>query len=227
LREELYPQGIEIVTVAMDAGGAEAAGPSIDYAQPQHPSLIDAAHLLDAALGIVNVPSGVWVDEDGVIVRPPEVAHPGKSMLREIIAKHGIPEDAPQLMLDQLAKTREIRVKPELYAAALRDWAAHGSESQYVLSPEEVVARSRPMPHEHSQAAAHFELGVALRSRDVEASRRHFRAAHALDPDNWTYKRQAWFFEDPLQGPTEHYESDWLSEVTRRGPEGYYPPPDL
>ena len=38
------------------SGGAEAAGPWIDPAKPEHPSLIDEAHLLDELLGVVNVP---------------------------------------------------------------------------------------------------------------------------------------------------------------------------
>ena len=46
-------------------------------------------------------------------------------------------------------------------------------------------------------------------------------------PTNWTYRRQAWSFEDPLQGPTEHYDGDWLSDVRASGAENYYPLPDL
>ena len=38
LRTELYPQGLEIVTVALDVGGAQAAGPWIDLAKPEHPA---------------------------------------------------------------------------------------------------------------------------------------------------------------------------------------------
>ena len=228
LRTELRPQGVEVVTVALDTGGADAAGPWIDAAGPEHPSLIDAEHRLDELLGITNVPMGVWIDEEGMLVRPPEVAHPGTSVLRDMIAKHGMPTDGPQLMLDQLAEAAQIRVAPERYAAALRDWAANGADSEYALVPDEVVARSRPRPPEASEAAAHFELGQHLhRAGDVDAAREHFRAAHRLDPDNWTYKRQAWSFEDPLQGPTEHYDSDWLSEIRARGHETYYPLPDL
>jgi tetratricopeptide (TPR) repeat protein len=228
LRAELRPQGVEVVTVALDTGGADAAGPFIDAAAPEHPSLIDAAHQLDELLGIANVPMGVWIDERGMLVRPPEVAHPGRNMLREMMRGRAIPEDAPPRVLEMLAETAKIRVEPERYANALRDWAARGVDSEYALSPDEVVERSRPRPLESSQAAAHFALGQHLyRSGHADEARAHFRAAHRLDPDNWTYRRQAWSFEDPLQGPSEHYDSDWLSDVKASGAENYYPLPDL
>jgi hypothetical protein len=227
LRAELAPD-VEVVTVALDVGGAKDAGPFIDAAAPEHPSLIDSAHLLDELLGIVNVPTGVWVDEGGVLVRPPETAHPGRIGFIDILQKHPVPKDAPRYLLDTLAETAKIKVDPRLYADALRDWAANGAESRFALDPDEVVARSRPRPPEHSEAAAHFELGQHLhRAGDVDGAREHFRAAHRLDPDNWTYRRQAWSMEDPLQGPTEHYDSDWLSDVRKSGPENYYPLPDL
>jgi hypothetical protein len=139
-----------------------------------------------------------------------------------------MPTEGPQAIRDQLAEAAKMKVKPERYGEALRDWAANGAASRFALSPDEVVGRSRPRPLEHSEAAAHFELGAHLHAAgEIEPARGHFRAAHRLDPENWTYKRQAWSFEDPFQGPTEHYESDWLSEVRARGPEGYYPLPDL
>lgn len=227
MRSELAPD-VEVVTVALDTGGAQDAGPWIDAAQPEHPSLIDQAHRLDELLGISNVPMGVWVDEDGMLVRPPEVAHPGHSGLRELLRKHGVPKDAPPLVLETLAEAARIRVEPARYADALRDWAANGAASRHVLAPEDVIARSRPRPAEASAAAAHFELGQHLhRAGDVDGAREHFREAHRLDPGNWTYRRQAWSFEDPLQGPSEHYDSDWLSDVRKAGAETYYELPDL
>ena len=228
LRAKLRPQGVEVVTVALDTGGVDAAGPFIDAAAPEHPALIDAEHRLDELLGIDNVPMGVWIDENGTLVRPPEVAHPGRSVLREMMRGQAIPEDLPPQVLEMLGETAKIRVAPERYAIALRDWAVRGADSEYALSPEQVVERSRPRPPELSEAAAHFALGQHLyRAGDVDAGRTHFRAAHRLDPDNWTYRRQAWSFEDPPQGPTEHYDSDWLSDVKASGAQNYYPLPDL
>src|SRR6202022_663687 len=112
-----------------------------------------------ALLGINNVPMGVWIDEQGTLVRPPETAHPGRIVQSEMLAKHGVPPDLPPLMRETLAEAAKIRVQPERYAAALRDWAARGADSPHVLTPDEVIERSRPRPPEASEAAAHFELG--------------------------------------------------------------------
>ena len=225
LRAELHPQGLEIVTVALDTGGADAAGPWIDLAKPEHPALIDEAHLLDELLGVVNVPSGVWVDEQGRIVRPPEPAFPG----RAVIAELGVPAEAPPRIAEMLQEAAKMRIEPERYVAAVRDWVAHGSESRPALDPDEVVARSTPRPPDASRAAASFELGQHMhRAGDPEAAVPWFREAHRLQPDNWTYKRQAWEFLDPImQGPTEQYEGDWLGDVRKIGAENYYPPVEL
>jgi hypothetical protein len=226
LRTELYPKGLEIVTVALDTGGAEAARPSIEAAQPDHPSLIDQAHLTDELFGFVNVPNGVWIDEEGVLVRPAEPAWPPREPNTARYAD--IPADLPERMQLMLGEARKIRTDPQAYEGALRDWVERGADSPYALSPEEVVARSQPRPPEHARAAAAFELGQHLwREGHQDAAVAWFREAHRLQPDNWTYKRQAWSFADPLQGPTEHYDSDWLSDIRAIGAENYYPEIDF
>ena len=225
LRTELHPEGLEIVTVALDTGGAAAAGPFIDMAKPEHPALIDEAHLLDELLGVVNVPTGVWIDEQGTIVRPPGPAFPG----RAVIAEMPIPAEAPPRIAEMLQEAAKIRIDPQRYVQALRDWVAHGSDSAYALDPDEVVARSTPRPPETSRAAACFELGQHLHRVGLpDAAVPWFREAPALQPGNWTYQRQAWEFVDPiLQGPSEQYEGDWLSDVRAIGAENYYPSADL
>lgn len=221
VRSKLHPKGLEVVTVGLDTGGAEAAGPWIDLAKPDHPALIDEAHLLDELLGVVNVPSGVWIDEDGMIVRPPEPAFPG----RVVIADFQLPEGSPPRLVEMMEESRKIRVDPQGYLSALEDWVEKGADSEFALEPHEVIERSKPRPPEVSEAAACFELGQHLhRAGHQEDAVRWFREAHRLQPDNWTYKRQAWSFVDPLQGPSEEYEGDWLSDVRKIGAENYYPP---
>jgi hypothetical protein len=226
LRQELHPKGLEIVTVALDTAGAEAARPWIERAKPEHPSLIDQAHLVDELFGVINVPNGIWIDEEGMIVRPAEPAFPQRPAAAGRNAPP--PEDLSPHLLEVLGEARKIRVQPELYNAALRDWVEHGAASRYALSPDEVIERSHPRPMEEATAAAHFELGQHLfRESREEAAVPHFREAHRLQPDNWTYRRQAWRLADPEQGPTDLYEGDWLTDVRKIGAENYYPPLDM
>ena len=161
----------------------------------------------------MNVPSGIWIDEEGVIVRPPEPAFPGKAVIAEL----PIPKEAPPRIFEMMQETAKMRVDPPRYLAALRDWVEHGAEARHVLAPDEVVARSTPRPPEFSRAAACFELGQHLhRAGHPDDAVPWFREAHRLQPHNWTYKRQAWEFVDPiLQGPSEQYDSDWLTRRAR------------
>lgn len=229
LREELHPLGLEVVTVALDTGGWEHARPWIEKAAPTHPSLLDAEHTLDELFGVVNVPSGIWIDEQRVIVRPPEPAFPGKAMFAELMRNIEIPEDGDPYTIRALRLSREIRHEPERYVAALRDWARNGAASRYVLSPDEVIARARPRGPEASEAAARFELGQHLwRKGHHHDAVPNFKRAHELQPENWTYKRQAWQFVSPLlQNAVDVYGTSWAAEVERIGAENYYPPLEL
>jgi tetratricopeptide (TPR) repeat protein len=123
-----------------------------------------------------------------------------------------------------LLEARKIRHEPEKYVNAVRDWAEKGTQSRFALTPDEVVMRSPARSQDVALAAAHFELGQHLyRAGNAEAAVPHFKEAHRLQPGNWTYKRQAWVFAHPLQGPSEQYDSDWLSDVREIGAENYYP----
>ena len=224
LHAELGPRGLAIVTVALDTEGAEAARPWIEAAKPEHPSLVDRAHVVDELFGIANVPSGVWIDEEGAIVRPPETAYPAHPNYGD----RAIPPGASAREAAEIAEVRKLRTEPEAYVAALRDWVEHGARSRFVLPPGEVLRRSRPRPPEEARAAAHFELGQHLhRLGRAEDAVRHFREAYRLQPDNWTYKRQAWDLLEPHRSPLEVYGGDWLTDVRKIGAENYYPPLDL
>jgi len=159
VRDELRPHGFEIVSVAMDTNGLAAAGPYIEAARPTYPVLIDVEHSLGALLGIVNVPMGVWIDEDGVLARPAEVCSapiPRRDKFASLL------ENAAPRLREMIQEALNMDLDTETYAAALRDWARNGKKSRYALSPEEVVRRSAARPKEVSLAAASFELGQHL-----------------------------------------------------------------
>jgi hypothetical protein len=224
LRTELHPRGLEIVTVALDVD-REAARPFIEQAGAQHPSLIDSAHVVDELFGIVNVPNGVWIDEEGMIVRPAEPTHPGRNPINDPFRKIDL-STLPPDVAEMLTEARKIKSDPDLTVAMLRDWVERGAESPYALAPDEVIRRSHPRSTAEATAAAEFELGEYLhRNGDHDAAIPHWRAAHRLHPDNWTYKRQAWNFEDPVrQGHTDVYDSSWFEDIKKIGAENYYPP---
>jgi hypothetical protein len=171
------------------------------------------------------VPNGVWIDEDGMIVRPAEQAHPGPNPAMESFRTIDLSTVPPDIA-EVLTEARKIRGEPDLYLAMVRDWVEHGAQSQYVHTPDEVIARSQPRSVDEATAAAEFDLGQHLhRTGDHAGAIVHWREAHRLFPDNWTYKRQAWNFEDPIrQGHTDAYEGSWFEDIKKLGAENYYPP---
>jgi len=178
--------------------------------------------------GMTNAPFAIWIDEAGTIVRPAEVAFAPRN------ARGDDPLQDQSAFIAQLPERQRKIIEgmtaamsdPGRYAAAVRDWAANGSASEYVLSEAEVIERSRPRPPEFGLAAAHFELAQHLHRagfpRDAVG---HFQEAHRLDPTNWSYHREALSLVDPEWGPV--YERDMLSEVEAVGVSTFYPPLDM
>ena len=161
-----------------------------------------------------------------MLVRPSHPAHIKVSPLREMEVPEGLGRIG-----EMLTEVKRIQTDPTGYVAALRDWVANGATSEFAMSPDEVVAKSRPRGREQAEAAACFELAQHLwRAGDRDAAVEWFRRAHRSDPANWTYKRQAWTFatteegqpSDLMQGPTDLYEGNWLDDVRAVGAENYY-----
>lgn len=234
LRAELHPLGLEIVTVGLDTVGADACRPFIEAAKPEHPSLIDHHHALAELFGVINIPNSVWIDERGIIVRPAEAAPPPR---REERRSRG--GDVSARVAAIMAEASKIRVDGDSYHAALRDWVANGADSEFALDADTVVARSQPRDADAALGTAHFELATHLESEGRhDAAIGHFREAHRLVPDNFSYKRQAWSLEPGAEGPLARfwqgpsdddpeawpYDGDWLSDVREFGAENYYPP---
>jgi hypothetical protein len=249
LRSELHPKGLEIVTVSLEVSGPEASRAYIEAAAPEHPSLLDMTHQMDALFGVVNIPNVVWIDEEGTIVRPPEPGWAGPQVLPEEMGRQLRRTARPKPDQDAEAATRSRSRQLAAIASgqdrgrypdAIRDWVTKGADSEFAMTPAEVVQRSQPRPPQVSEAAAHFELAIHL----WQAGRRdgaigHFNAAHRLQPGNWTYKRKAWslvgnervggaygrFVQSPVAGEEESwpFDSDFNADVSALGEGEYYP----
>ena len=67
--EELKGNNFEIISAAQDSGGEAAAGGIFDAGNVTYTALIDVNHTISSLFNLVNVPSAVWIDEEGRIVR--------------------------------------------------------------------------------------------------------------------------------------------------------------
>ena len=77
-----------MVTVGIETSGSDTCHEFIELAQPEHPSLMNTTHQMEALpFGVVNIPNVVWIDENGVIVRPPEPGWPGPTQYPEFLAQ--------------------------------------------------------------------------------------------------------------------------------------------
>jgi len=216
-----------VVTVALDINPAHAT-PWIEIAKPTHPSLIDTTHVTDELCGFINEPMAVWIDENGILVRPAEAASIERGALRD----REIPTDLPPRIAQMYREVKSIPDDSEGYRSAILDWVRNGAASKYAMTPEQVVAASQPVSGSQARAAACFALGEHLyRTVGHDAAVPWWREAHALYPENWTYKRQAWTLvttpegateNDLMQGPNEVYTGNWLDDVIAAGGGGSY-----
>ncbi len=146
---------------------------------------------------MVNVPTGVWVDEEGRIVRPPEVAY----------------TKASRVMGQQVGHKN--------YVPGLRDWVEKGADSVFAMSPEQIEKKLAALSPERAEADAAVELTVYLHSKGKTAeAKKHWQRAQKLDPDNWNYHRQAWSFESGAG-------QKWFRKVMQNQGKPYYRPLEL
>ncbi len=213
LYEELRDQNFIPIAVAFDTAGAKAVEPWIEAAHPTYPCLIDRGHIVAELYDMVNVPTAVWIDEQGRIVRPSEVAGFNDAFRR----------------MDRVNLTMSPEVAAEFtrpraaYLGAIRDWVAKGAASRFALSNEEVLRRMHTPNDDQVRAAANFRLGEYLaKNGHADAARPYFEEAVRLRPESWNYKRQAWALEDPMKAAGPEF---WAA-VDALGARQYYPAPE-
>jgi tetratricopeptide (TPR) repeat protein len=196
----LRGKNFEIISVAQDTGGAKDAGPWITAAKPTFTALVDDKQIITQKYNMVNVPTGVWIDEQGRIVRLNEVA----------------------FIDDRFKPFTGMDAAP--YIDAIRDWVVKGIKSAYVPSEDELKALMKPQSGDRARADAEFTLAEYLykQGNGVDAIP-HFKAAQRLAPDNWNYKRQAWALSDAERD----YDTSFKKEVQKLNGKPYYEPHKL
>jgi len=150
------------ITVALDRN-AEDPRPYIERARPTHPSLVDSEHVLADLYHIINVPTVVWIDEGGRVVRPNDSQF-GTDTFVQFHGKHSAP-----------------------FLAAVRAWVREG---RGVMPVGQVRAQQLLPSRENQLARAEFTLAWHLhRAGRTQAAERHFLRAGELSPHDWTIRR--------------------------------------
>ena len=187
-----------MIAVAQDTGGEAAAGKFYDAAQASYTTLIDTEHSISSLYHMTNVPSGVWINEDGQMVRPVEPASTASKTLK--------------------LGEKAIHTMGDIYISALRDWVEKGEASNFAMTTEELRQQLKPRPAGEQEADASFRLGVYFHKiGHPESAEKYWKHAQKLNPDSWNYHRQEWFFT-----PDEANQK-WFSKFLQLGDEPYYP----
>jgi hypothetical protein len=151
-----------VITVALDKD-IEAARPWIAAAAPTHPSLIDTGYVVADLYNMVNVPTILWIDEHGRIVRPNDVAY-GNNKYQQVTG-----------------------LDADVHKRALRRWV---KGEQPALSATRARELQQLPSAAHQLARAEFALGRWLwqQGRGTAADR-HFVRAGELAPHDFNIRR--------------------------------------
>ena len=181
LVEEVASDGFTVIAVALDSEPG-AAEPWIEQAGVTYPALIDREHRVADLYNMVNVPQAVWIDEQGTIVRPPEVAGVYDTLNRVDPAAGGLSDE-----VRETARASRLH-----YLNAIKDWVARGESSTYVLTEDEARARISAPSDEVALAHAAFRLGRHLSAAGrADEGAEFLEEARRLHPDSWAIWRQS------------------------------------
>lgn len=193
--EELKDEGFEIVAVAQDTAGEEAAGPFYDAAEATYTTLIDNKHTLSALYGMVNVPTGVLIDEEGTVVRFDEGTY-----TREYSAGN-------------------LTFGTDDYLPIVRDWVAKGADSEYVQEAADIASAVGQPSDAEARADAAFRLATHFELQgDRERAVTYWRQAQELHPESWNYHRQEWSYDPGTHG------AKWFQKFQELEGKPYYAP---
>src|SRR5262245_37319028 len=121
-------------------------------AMPTYPCLVDEKHIVAERYNMVNVPTAVWINEAGRIVRPAESAGATDGF-------RTLDRATLQMPAEVAAAGKQARKR---YIDAIRDWVEKGDASVYALSPDQIRQRVHGRAEHEALAAANFRLGQHL-----------------------------------------------------------------
>jgi hypothetical protein len=203
LHEELSAAGLSVITVAIDATLA-APRPYVRAAGATHPSLVDTEHRVADLYNFVNVPTVVWIDETGRIVRPNDV--------------HYVSPEFSSI----------TRFHPRKPVNALRDWVLGRGPALPAELADKRIDELVAMPTATDQEArAAFAIGWHLSQIDGkgEAAEQWFQRACELAPHDFTIRRGSM----PIRGidPAGPAFREMMGSWVGAGNSYYLPLPDL
>jgi len=147
------------------------------------PVLLDANHRVAELFGVINIPSTVWFDETGAMVRPPTIA-PGDDRWRDYTG-----------------------VDASTHHDALRKWVIDGDIDNSLMKHW-----SQPNAVDAGLARAHRRVAAWLHrhGRD-DLAKDHFEQAAQLAPMDWTIRRGSMPLqgEDPFGQPLMDFWQEW------------------
>ena len=159
LEDELRESGFGVLAIAFD-DDPEEVRPFTNGIT--FPVLLDRHHVVSEAYAMSNVPTVVWIDEDGRVVLP----------------------NSEAFGTDLFADFTGVKSGPHL--DAVRAWVRAG------VLPEVATSVVEDFTESEIDARLHFRIGVELRDQgDLEGASKHFARASELAPFDWTVRRAA------------------------------------
>ncbi len=129
---------------------------------------MDENHTISSLFKLVNVPSAVWIDESGKIIRIDEGTY---------ATTH---------------KMGSFEFGRDDYVPMVRDWVKNGAASAYARGNAVPDMRRSS---DDALAEANFKLGVYFHhAGNSQKADQYWVSAQKLNPDSWNYHRQDWSF---------------------------------
>ena len=217
-----------MLSVAMDAGGADKPRAFVEESGVTFPTFVDASGILFRLFGFTAVPNGVYVDETGVIRfqlytgfsidRKDIVAQLESLLATPVGAEPAAPIVSQQsfeleVMLEQAAANG---ADPHIQLGLAETYLHEGESAQAA----EAFARALDLDQESASAA--FGLGTALHELgQTSAALDAWRRALRLEPENFIIRKQIWRVEYPEKFyPTIDYEWQQVKLAQEKAAEG-------